>query len=109
MALVRGTHYPGRMERPDQAVAEAVCECGHCGFLCIDAADREGLSDRWYLVGFKSETIRKKSVRGPIGRPRDFMELLAPECPTCGRHGAVCLNSPTDMDRRFPIVEGWHA
>lgn len=34
IALAAGRSYRSEMERPNQAVANALCECGHDGFLC---------------------------------------------------------------------------
>ena len=93
------------MERPRQAVADIVCDCGHKGFLLFDCSDRRGMADRWWLVGFENKGVFKKNWDGFIRRPRDLLERLKAECPECGRKGAVRYVATAEIDRRFPVED----
>ena len=77
------------MSRPNQAVADIVCECGHKGFLLFDGADRRGMSDRWWLEGFQSKAVFIENWDGYLRKPADLLERLTAECPNCGKIGAV--------------------
>lgn len=62
------------------------------------------------MVGFKYKALWKSSRTGGIGRPSNLLERLEPECPECGgRNDSIRTISPEALDRRFRVVEGWHA
>ncbi len=86
--------------RPNQAIADIVCECGHQGFLHRDAPDFAIMDWHWYASGFKGNHVFTKdgalgevsfskeglkNKRGPPG----VLEDLKVECPNCGRQSAI--------------------
>jgi len=92
--------------RPNLAIAEIICDCGHRGFLHLDPPDRPPTPWIWYVSGFKDfHTVRREVLpdgRVPYGdvyygrdgiknkcAPSGVLEETRAECPNCGRIGAV--------------------
>jgi hypothetical protein len=67
-----------------------VCECGHEGFEHLTESGFMDTHEHYRLEGFEGGEV---TIDGGLPRFPNILSALHPQCPACGRIGAVRYDS----------------